>query len=181
LGSDEAPEPSRISNRRPESGRDLGLRVHGHRDRLLVHHASTLKDVESELALSAEESICLMLYRDPQQMMKRDEVLQDEFPHEGRYGVLQERCARCDEHNIINIKQQVYCIGAAVEDEQGGVELGLNKSQGEEVRGESVVSSPGYLLQSVERLVEATDPVRLRGINKPYQLAAVDCLQESTM
>jgi hypothetical protein len=114
-------------------------------------------------------------------MMKRDEVLHDEFPHEGRYGVLQERCARCDEHNIINIKQQVYCIGAAVEDEQGGVELGLNKSQGEEVHGEPAVSSPGYLLQSVERLVEATDLVRLRGINKPCQLAAVDCLQESTM
>jgi hypothetical protein len=30
------------------------------------------------------------------------------------------------EHNIINIKQQVYRIGAAAEDEQG-VGLGLNK------------------------------------------------------
>jgi hypothetical protein len=28
-GPDEAPELSRISNRRPESGGDLGLRVHG--------------------------------------------------------------------------------------------------------------------------------------------------------
>jgi hypothetical protein len=64
-GPDETPEQSRINNRRPESGGDLGLRVHEHRDWLTVHHASALKDVESELALSEEESFCLMLYRDP--------------------------------------------------------------------------------------------------------------------
>jgi hypothetical protein len=50
-------------------------------------------------------------------MMKRDEVLHDEFSLDGRYGVLQERCARCGEYNIINIKQQVYRIGIATEDE----------------------------------------------------------------
>jgi hypothetical protein len=49
-----------------ESGGDLGLRVHGHRDRLAVHHASMLKNIESELALSEEGSIGLMLYGDPQ-------------------------------------------------------------------------------------------------------------------
>jgi hypothetical protein len=42
--------------------------------------------------------------------------------------VLQEHCARCVKHNIVNIKQQVYRIGAAAEDEQGGVGLGLNKT-----------------------------------------------------
>jgi hypothetical protein len=36
------------------------------RDWLAVHHASALKDVESKLALSGEESIILMLYGDPQ-------------------------------------------------------------------------------------------------------------------
>jgi hypothetical protein len=46
----EAPKLSRISNRRPRSDKDLGLRVHGRRDQLVVHHASVLKDVESELA-----------------------------------------------------------------------------------------------------------------------------------
>jgi hypothetical protein len=65
-GPGEAPELSRISNRRFRSGGDLLLRVHGHRDRLAVHHASVLKDVESELALSEEECICLMLYGDLQ-------------------------------------------------------------------------------------------------------------------
>jgi hypothetical protein len=172
----EAPELNRISNRRLRSGRDLLLCVHGHRDRLAVHHASVLKDVESELALSEEECICLILYGDPQKMVKRAEVLHGEFPLEGRYGVLQECCARCSEHNVINIKQQVYCIGAVAEDEQGGVKLGLNKSQSEEVRGEPAVPIPGHLLQPVERRVEAADPVRLCGINKPRRLDVVDCL-----
>jgi hypothetical protein len=65
-GPDEAPELSWISNMRPGSGGDLGLLVHRHRGQLAVHHSSTLKDVNSELSLSEEESICLMLYRDPQ-------------------------------------------------------------------------------------------------------------------
>jgi hypothetical protein len=46
------------------------------------------KDVESELMLSEEESICLMLYGDPQKMLKRAEVLHGKFSLEGRYGVL---------------------------------------------------------------------------------------------
>jgi hypothetical protein len=101
-----------------------------------------LKDIKSELALSEEESIGLMLYRDPQKMVKRVEVLHGEFPLESRCGVLQECCTICGEVNVINIKQQVYHVGAAVEDGQGGVRLGLNKSQGEEVCGEPVVPSP---------------------------------------
>jgi hypothetical protein len=105
-------------------------------------------------------------------MVKRVEVLHGEFPFEGRYGVLQERYARCDEHNIINIKQQVYHISTAAEDGQGGVGLGLNKSQSEEVCGEPVVPSPGHLIQPVERLVKTVDPIMLCGINKPRRLAA---------
>jgi hypothetical protein len=70
-GPGEAPELSRIRNRRPKRGGDLGLCVHGHRDWLAVHQASTLKDVKSELALSEEETICLMLYGDPQKVVKR--------------------------------------------------------------------------------------------------------------
>jgi hypothetical protein len=65
-GPSEAPELCRISNSSPRSSGDLGLCVHGRRDRLAVHHASVLNDVKSELALSEEEAICLMLYGDPQ-------------------------------------------------------------------------------------------------------------------
>jgi hypothetical protein len=49
-------------------------------------------------------------------MVKKAEVFHDEFSFEGRYDVLYERCARCGEHNIINIKQQVYCIGTVAKD-----------------------------------------------------------------
>jgi hypothetical protein len=142
-GPDKVPELSWISNRRPKSSGDLGLYVHGCRDRLAVHHANALKDVESKLTLSEEESICLMLYGDLQKMVKRVEILLGEFPLEGGYGVLKERCARYGEHNVINIKQQVHCIDATGEDEQGGVRLSLNKSQSEEVRGEPIVPSWG--------------------------------------
>jgi hypothetical protein len=64
-GPREATELSQVSNRRPRSGGDLSLRVNGRRDLLVVHHASMFKDVKSELVLSEEESIYLMLYGDP--------------------------------------------------------------------------------------------------------------------
>jgi hypothetical protein len=113
-------------------------------------------------------------------MVKRAKILHGKFPLEGRYGVMQDRCARYDEHNVINIKQQVYRIGAAAKDEQG-VRHGINKSQSEEVRDESAVSSPERLLQPIKRLVEAVDPARLRKINKPDRLATVNYLREGTM
>jgi hypothetical protein len=175
-GLSEASKLSRISNRRLGSGRDLGLRVHGHRDWLAVHHASALKDAESELALSEEESISLMLYEDPPKVVKMVEVLHGEFLLESKYGVLQERYARCDEHNVINIKQQIYSIGTAAEDEQGGVGLGINKTQTEVIGGEPAVPSTRRLFQPVDRLVEVANPTRLRGINKLHRLATVDCL-----
>jgi hypothetical protein len=56
-GPGEAPELSQISNRMHGSGGDLGL---------CVHHTNALTNVESELVLSEEEYICLMLYGDPQ-------------------------------------------------------------------------------------------------------------------
>jgi hypothetical protein len=68
-----------------------------------------------------------------------------------------------------------------VVDEHGGHRLSLNKSQGDEACGKLAVASPGCLLQPVERLVEVADPIKLRGINKPRRLAALDCLRESTM
>jgi hypothetical protein len=64
-GPGEAPEVSRISNRRPGLGGDLGLRVHQRQNRFAVHHASSLKDIESKLTLSEEEPVSLMLYGDP--------------------------------------------------------------------------------------------------------------------
>jgi hypothetical protein len=87
-GSGEAPEVSRINNMRPGLSGDLGLCVHRCRNRLAVHHASSLKNTESKLTLSEEEPVRLMLHRDSQKMMEGPEILHSEFPLEGRYGVV---------------------------------------------------------------------------------------------
>jgi hypothetical protein len=116
-GPGKAPEVSRISNRRPRFGGDLGLRVHRCRNRFAVHHASSLKNIESKLTLSEEESASLMFYGDPQEMMEGPEILHGEFLLEGRYGLLQKCCAGSGEDNVINVKQQVYHICAAPKDE----------------------------------------------------------------
>jgi hypothetical protein len=65
-GPAKAPEVSWISNWRPGLGRDLGLCVHRHQNRLAVHHACSLKNIESKLTLSEEGSVRLMLYGDSQ-------------------------------------------------------------------------------------------------------------------
>jgi hypothetical protein len=113
-GPGEAPEVSQISSRRPGLNRDFGLCVHRRRNQLVVHHASSLKNIESKLTMSEEEPVHPMLYEDSQKMTERPEILHGEFLLEDRYGLLQ-KC--CGEDIIINVKQQVYCICAAPENE----------------------------------------------------------------
>jgi hypothetical protein len=84
----EDPEVSRISNRRPRLGGDLGLRVHRCRNRLAVHHACSLKNIESKQMLSEEEPVSLMYYGDSKEMMEGPRILHGEFLLEGRYGLL---------------------------------------------------------------------------------------------
>jgi hypothetical protein len=115
-GPSEAPEVSRISNRRSGLGGDLGLCVHRRQNRLAVHHASSLKNIKSKLTLSKEEPIRLMLYVDSQKIMEGPKIFHDEFPLESRYGLSQKCCVGCGEDNVINVKQQVYRICAAPED-----------------------------------------------------------------
>jgi hypothetical protein len=109
-GPIKAPKVSRISNRRLGLDGDLGMRVHRRRNQIAVHHVSSLKNIESNLTLSEEEPISLMLYGDSQEMMEGPKILHGEFSLEGRYGLLQKCCAGCGEYNAINIKQQVYRI-----------------------------------------------------------------------
>jgi hypothetical protein len=87
-GPSKAPELSLICNRRTRLGGDLVMRVHRCRNRLAVHHASSLNNVESKLSLSEEELISPMLYGDSQEMMEGPKILHGEFPLEGRYGLL---------------------------------------------------------------------------------------------
>jgi hypothetical protein len=109
-GPSEAPKVSQISNRRPRLSGDPGMRVHQCRNRLAIHCASLLKNVESKLTLSEEEHVSLMLYEDSREMMEGPEILHGEFLLEDIYGLLQKCCAGCGEDNVINIKQQLYRI-----------------------------------------------------------------------
>jgi hypothetical protein len=88
-GFDVAPELSWISNRRLKLGGDLGMCVHRCRNWLVVHHASSLDNIESKLMLSEEEPVRLMLYGNSQKMMEEPEILHGKFSLEGRYGSLQ--------------------------------------------------------------------------------------------
>jgi hypothetical protein len=74
---------------RPGLSGDLGLCVHRCQNRLAVHHASSLKNIEGKLTLSEEEPVSLMLYRDFVEMMEGSEILHSEFLLEGRYDLLQ--------------------------------------------------------------------------------------------
>jgi hypothetical protein len=57
----------------------------------------------------------------------------------------------------------------------------VNPFAKKKVCGEPVIPIPRRLLQLVERLVAAVDPVKLCGTNKPRRLAASDYLRESIM
>jgi hypothetical protein len=115
-GPGEAPKVCQISNRRSRLSRDLGLCVHRCRNWLPVHHASSLKNIESKLTLVEEGSVHLMLYRNSQKM-EGPKILHGEFLLEGRYSLLQKCCAGCDEDNVINVKQEAYRICAMPKDE----------------------------------------------------------------
>jgi hypothetical protein len=76
--------------------------------------------------------------------------------------------------------QQIYRICATPDDEQVGVEHGLNESQGGDVHDEPVVPILGHL-QTIQRLVEEADAIRLHRINKSSRLTTVDGLREGAM
>jgi hypothetical protein len=116
-GPSEAPEVNRINNRRPRLNGDLGMRVHRRQNWLAIHHISSLKNIESKLMLSEEETVRLMFYGDSQEIIEGPKIIRCEFPLKSIYGLPQKCCTRCGEDNAINVKQQIYCICAAPKDE----------------------------------------------------------------
>jgi hypothetical protein len=101
----EAPEVSRMNNKRPKLDGDLCMCIYRRQNRLAVHHARSLRNIVSKLTLSEKELVHLMLYGDSHKMIEGSDVLHDEFPLEGRYSLLQKCYARCIEDNVITVKQ----------------------------------------------------------------------------
>jgi hypothetical protein len=109
------------------------------------------------------------------------EVLHDEFPLEGRYGVLQKCCAGCSEGNVINVKQTsilyLCCTGRQIKT----CWIWPQQAQGGDICGEMVVPCSGRLLPPVEKLVGNADTTGLWRINKSSWLAVVDGLREGAV
>jgi hypothetical protein len=60
-------------------------------------------------------------------------------------------------------------------------DLASTEPKGGDVRGEAVVPGARGLLQSIERLVHATNIIGSRGVNKTSQLNVVNCLCQGAM
>jgi hypothetical protein len=81
-----APELRGILNWRPRVPWQLRLEVDWSRARLAVRHDRTLEDVKHVGALMDEQTIQTMLNGDTEEVVKRPDVLHDEFPLKSRNG-----------------------------------------------------------------------------------------------
>src|SRR6185437_2445034 len=80
------------------------------------------------------------------------------------------------ELNVIDIEQQICSLIPTAVDEERRVRIGLGELQCQQERGEPRVPNPRSLLQSIERLVEPADHIRMTRVHKSRWLRAVDSL-----
>ena len=72
-------------------------------------------------------------------------------------------------------------MGALFVHKEGSVRLGGSKADGADVAGESLVPSPGRLLESIQGLLQQADVVRGGRVNEARRLLAVDRLLKMPM
>jgi hypothetical protein len=68
-----------------------------------------------------------------------------------------------------------------VENKQGGICFGFNKTQRLHVGSKTTVPVSWGLLQAIKGLVETTDISGMNRVNKTCRLVAIDCLRKSPM
>jgi hypothetical protein len=81
-----APELRDVLNGRPQVPHQLHLEVDWSRAWLAVHHDRTFEDVKHVGALMEEQTIRTTLDGDAEEVVKRPEVLNGEFPLKSRNG-----------------------------------------------------------------------------------------------
>jgi hypothetical protein len=113
-------------------------------------------------------------------VVKRPQVLHRKLLLEARDDATQEPRGGGGEHNVVDV-EEVRSIRAAIEDEQGCVQLGLDEALLTQEGGEATVPGPGGLLEAVEGLVQLADHVGVSGIDKPNGLSAVDRLRQGAV
>jgi hypothetical protein len=153
---------------------EFALRIHRSRAGLAFSHASAFKDVDGILPLVEEQAHGRALDGDSQEVVERPQVLHRKLLLEAGDDATHKLRGGGGEDDVVDVEEEVRCIGAATEDEQGRVRLGLDetlRTQGDEAN----VPSPGGLLEAVEGLVELADHVGVSRVDKSNGLGAVDC------
>jgi hypothetical protein len=136
-----------------------------------------LEDIQGALLLLGKEAIQATLNNNPQKMVKRTQILHGKLVLKTD-DLVQEAQRRAIEHNVINI-EEVQSVTVTPIDEQRCVWLCLSKAKVEQICGKPGLPSTGGLLQTIERLVELADHVRMSRINKANRLTIIYRLGES--
>jgi hypothetical protein len=126
-GPNKASVASRIGDRGARSG-DLALRVHWGRAGLALSHASALEEVDSVLLLVKEHALGPVLDGDPLEVVEGPEVLHRKLLLEAGDDATQKPRGGGGEHDVVDVEEEVRNIRTAMEDEQGRVRLGLDKT-----------------------------------------------------
>jgi hypothetical protein len=116
-----------VGDRWPVVLRELHLSVDRRGARLVVRHASLLQDVEGVLALVEEETLRPLLGSYTEEVVERSEVLHRKLVLISDDCALKKIGTGHHEHDVIDVEKQVEDVVAALVDEQGCLQLGLDE------------------------------------------------------
>lgn len=112
------PVESSIRSRRTIRGIKLGLRINRRGGGLVVKHASVLQELMSVLPLMKKEAIRTVHHLNTEEVVQRTQVLDGELSAKTSRDLTEKTSRTCRQDNVIDIEQQVGCVGALVIDEE---------------------------------------------------------------
>ena len=143
---------------------------------MTLSHADALEQVHSVLALRQEEAIRRMRDRDPKKMMKIAEICHSELRVKELGEASKKRGRRGCQDDVVDVEQQVGDVDTHFVNKEGRVGGRSSEAGPLNEAGEPLVPRPGRLLESVQGLLQETDMVGSRRVDKTGRLLAIDCL-----
>jgi hypothetical protein len=113
-----------------------------------------------------------------EEMFKSAKILHRKFLLEGTDDTSQCWQGGGNEHNIIHIQKKISHVRTLVIDKQGHICFGLNETELQKVRSESVVPCTGGLLESIKRAVEMTYIIWMSGVFETSGLSTDDSFRQ---
>jgi hypothetical protein len=113
--------------------------------------------------------------------MKLPKIFHGELLLQGWDGLLRQLSGRSCGNNIVNIEQQVNGLKTSMENEEGSIWLGFNKTQREQIAGKPIVPCLRSLLQTIQGLMEVENQITLSWVEESGGLCAVNCLSQHAM